>query len=242
MVKEKFLMLSLKDTQSKKLAQVLSNDTSRQILDYLAEDEATESELAKILHLPLSTVHYNLQALVDGGLVVCDEFHYSEKGKEIMHYKLANKYIIIAPKTTFGIKEKLKSILPAVLIIGVVALVIQFFLKITTKGTFTSTLSEVSREKTTEALQDTAAEAPQAVRAGIEGAVETSKSVVGSGAEEAMDQVVANATEVVNGTQDVIVNNIVVGLEPMQIAIWFGVGALFGLVLYIFIDWLRKQK
>ena len=51
---------------------------------------------------------------MDGGLVVVDEFHYSPKGKEVNHYKLANKYIIIAPKSTYGIREKLKNILPMV--------------------------------------------------------------------------------------------------------------------------------
>lgn len=118
MAKEKFILVSLKDDESKKLAQIITNDTSRKILDYLAEKEATESELAEKLGVPISTIHYNLQALLKGRLIEADEYHYSEKGKEVLHYKLANKYIIIAPKTTYGIKEKLKSILP----VGLIAL------------------------------------------------------------------------------------------------------------------------
>ena len=116
MPKEKFILVSLKENESKKLAQVISNDTARKILDYLADKESTESELAEKLQIPMSTVHYNLQALMGGKLVEADEYHYSEKGKEILHYKLANKYIIIAPKSTFGIREKLRSILPAGLV------------------------------------------------------------------------------------------------------------------------------
>ena len=112
MAKEKFLLVSLKEEESKHLAQVISSDTARKILDTLAEKEHTESDLAKELSIPLSTVHYNLQALLKAKLVEAEEFHYSAKGKEVLHYKLANKYIIIAPKSTFGIKEKLKSILP----------------------------------------------------------------------------------------------------------------------------------
>ncbi|MDO8480887.1 MAG: winged helix-turn-helix domain-containing protein [Nanoarchaeota archaeon] len=118
MAKEKFLLVSLKEEESKQLAQVISNPTARKILDALAEKEYTESDLAKELLVPISTVHYNLQALVKAKLVEAEEFHYSEKGKEVLHYKLANKYIIIAPKSTFGIREKLKSILPA---LGLVA-------------------------------------------------------------------------------------------------------------------------
>src|SRR3989338_2621545 len=129
MVKEKFVLVSLQEDKAKKLAQVITNDSCRRILDYLADKESTESELAKNLGLPISTVHYNLKQLVDGGLVVVDEFHYSEKGKEVNHYKIANKYIIIAPKSTWGIKEKLKSLLPVVLIIAAASFILEFFNK-----------------------------------------------------------------------------------------------------------------
>jgi len=118
MGKEKFLLVSLKESQAKQLAQAISNETCRKILDYLAEKEATETELAEKLQIPISTVHYNLQQLQKGNLVVSEEYHYSKKGKEVNHYKLANKYIIIAPKSTYGIKEKLKTILPVALIIA----------------------------------------------------------------------------------------------------------------------------
>ncbi len=118
MAKEKFVLVSLQENKAKELAQVISNESCRKILDYLADKDATESELAEKLNIPISTVHYNLKHLVDGGLVSVEEFHYSKKGKEVNHYKLANKYIIIAPKTTYGIKEKLRSILP----VGLLAL------------------------------------------------------------------------------------------------------------------------
>jgi len=117
MAKQSFLLVSLKEDKAKELAQVISNESCRKILDYLAEHEdATETEISKKLDLPISTVHYNLQNLVNSGVIIAEEFHYSKKGKEVNHYKLANKYIIIAPKTTFGIKEKLRSILPVSLL------------------------------------------------------------------------------------------------------------------------------
>ena len=125
MAKEKFLLVSLSESKAKQLAQTISNETARKILDFLADKEATESELAKELNLPISTVHYNLTQLQKGGLVVSDEYHYSPKGKEVNHYKLANKYIIIAPKSTYGIKEKLKSVLPVAFIIAAAGGIIQ---------------------------------------------------------------------------------------------------------------------
>ena len=129
MVKEKFLLVSLNESKSKQLAQAISNESCRKILDYLADKEASESELASKLNIPISTVHYNLQQLQKGGLVVVEEYHYSEKGKEVNHYKLANKYIIIAPKSTYGIKEKLKGVLPVAILMGIGAGLIQFFSK-----------------------------------------------------------------------------------------------------------------
>jgi DNA-binding transcriptional ArsR family regulator len=61
MASEKFLLVSLKEDEAKKLAQVISNDTSRKILDFLASrKDATETEIATHLEMPLSTTHYNL--------------------------------------------------------------------------------------------------------------------------------------------------------------------------------------
>lgn len=133
MPSKNFLLLSMEDEQIKKVSNVISNDSCRKILDYLSQKEATESELAEKLQIPISTVHYNLQQLVDTGLISSEEFHYSKKGKEVNHYRLANKYIIIAPKKTFGIKEKLKGILPVALIAagaaGILQLVSKYFAK-----------------------------------------------------------------------------------------------------------------
>jgi len=120
MANKSFILVNLEETKSKKLAQVISNETSRKILDLLAKKEntVTETEIAKEMSIPLSTVHYNLKQLKEGGLVTAEEFHYSTKGREVNHYKLANKYIIITPKKVTGITQKLKSILP----VGLIAL------------------------------------------------------------------------------------------------------------------------
>src|SRR3989344_4911897 len=126
MAKSKFLLVSLQEDQAKKLAQVLSNDTSRKIIDHLSDKEDTEANIAKALGLPISTVHYNLSLLVSGALVDAGEFHYSAKGREVKHYKLANQYILIAPKSTFGLKERLKGLLPAVGVLGGVSLALRW--------------------------------------------------------------------------------------------------------------------
>ncbi len=123
MTKNNFLLVDLNEAKTKKLAETITSDTSRKILNYLTEKESAESIIAKELDLPLPTVHYHLQKLQEAGLVTVEEFHYSTKGREVNHYKLANKYIIIAPKKVTGLKQKLRGILPVTLIIlGISAL------------------------------------------------------------------------------------------------------------------------
>ncbi len=122
MPEDSFLLINLKDSESKKLAQVISNESSRKILDFLSKKKsATETEISKQLKIPLSTIHYNLQALTKAKLLNADEFHYSKKGKEVIHYSLANKYIIIAPKSSSKVLDSLKKIIPAFLIVGATA-------------------------------------------------------------------------------------------------------------------------
>jgi DNA-binding transcriptional ArsR family regulator len=127
--KDTFLLVSLDESRTKKLAQVVGSDTCRRMLDFLAEKEATESEMASGLQMPLSTVHYNIKMLADAGLVTSEEFHYSPKGREVSHYKLANKYIIIAPKTTEGLAGKLKKILPVATMVAATGIALQFIMQ-----------------------------------------------------------------------------------------------------------------
>lgn len=138
MADESFILVSLKDAESKKLANVISNETSRKILDYLSGKKyATESDLAKEMSLPISTIHYNLKQLVHSGLVKTEEYHYSEKGKEVNHYSLSNKFVIIAPQTGEKILSKLKKLLPIAIITAGIAAVMQFVL-FTRAGTFSA--------------------------------------------------------------------------------------------------------
>ena len=198
MANKNFLLLSMEDDKIKKVSNVISNDSCRKILDYLSNKEATESELAEKLHLPISTVHYNLHQLMETGLIESKEFHYSRKGKEVSHYKLANKYIIIAPKKTFGIKEKLKGILPVALIASGAAFIVQLVNKYFSKGIIAE---EAAVAKS--AFAERAAAAPVAL---MEATETTAKSIL-----------------------------------PQSIALWFFIGALFALLVYLIVSLFRKN-
>ena len=139
MAKEKLLLINLNEEKTKKISEIISSNTSRKILDYLGDKDDTEANIAKNLSIPISTTHYHLQKLIEAGLVVIEEFHYSPKGREVNHYKLANKYIIITPKKISGIKRALKNILPVALIILGFSALIKF---ITSLGIKTAALQE----------------------------------------------------------------------------------------------------
>ena len=204
--KKNFILLSMEDDKIKKISNVISNDSCRKILDYLAAKESTESELAVTLGIPISTVHYNLQQLTEAGLVSAEEYHYSEKGKEVNHYKLANKYIIIAPKNTYGIKEKLKSILPVALIAGGAALVIQLVSKFILNGT-------ISTEQAMMAARDVGM-AKIAAAPMQESAIQTAQQT-------------AEAVQAVS--------------PYSNIALWFLIGAVFALLIYLIFSSMRKH-
>jgi DNA-binding transcriptional ArsR family regulator len=119
---EKVVMLSLDDEKSKDISKVLSSDTARQILSYLASvDEASESEISEKLKIPISTVHYNITNLLNSGFVVSENFHYSQKGKTVEHYKVAEKLIMIVPSKKQKFSDILKSLIPAFISFAIVS-------------------------------------------------------------------------------------------------------------------------
>ncbi|MBW3020423.1 winged helix-turn-helix domain-containing protein [Candidatus Woesearchaeota archaeon] len=125
--KNKVLMIDLNEDGLDKISEVLANKTCRKILNLLADNELTHSQIAKELGISLSLAQYNIDKLVESNLVTSDKFHYSKKGRTIKHYSLANKHILISPKKITGIKSKLKTLLPiGILGVGIVAILGMF--------------------------------------------------------------------------------------------------------------------
>ena len=126
---EKYILVNLEDEKSKKIAESISNKTARKILDYLSnKEEAGTEEISKELKLPISTIDYNLKNLKKAGLIETKHFEWSQRGKRIILYSLARKFIVIAPKFS-NIKKELKNILPLVGITGIISIIIQYLTK-----------------------------------------------------------------------------------------------------------------
>lgn len=94
---EKLLILPLNDKNSKKISQVISSDTARNILEALASTPHSASEIAEKLDIPLTTVQYNLEKLYDAGLVKVERTKYSRKMKPVKIYAPQRKFVVIAP-------------------------------------------------------------------------------------------------------------------------------------------------
>ncbi|HLG24812.1 MAG TPA: helix-turn-helix domain-containing protein [Candidatus Nanoarchaeia archaeon] len=229
MANKNFLLLSMEDTKIKTVSNVISNESCRKILDYLADKESSESEISEKLKLPISTVHYNLQQLMEAGLVSADEFHYSKKGKEISHYKLANKYIIIAPKSTYGIKEKLKSLLPVALISIGAAFVLQFASKyLYPAPELTPAPMILAKSAVVDTIAQSAATAEPAA-----GALRSMAS--------------QNATNAAQPAMDALNQAAPLGQQLVQntfpnIALWFLAGAVFALAVHFVVGIFRKNS
>ncbi len=126
---EKYILVSLEDEKSKKIAESISNKTARKILDYLSsKEDAGAEEISKAINVPLPTVDYNLKNLKSSGLIETKQFIWSQKGKRVILYKIAKKLIIIAPKFS-DIKKELKNIIPLIGLAGIVSILIQYLTK-----------------------------------------------------------------------------------------------------------------
>ena len=226
MPEDPFLLVSLEESESKELAKVISNKTSRKILDLLSKKDATETEIAKKLKVPLSTVHYNIQHLLKANLIKVDEFHYSEKGKEVNHYSLANKLIIIAPKKTTRetFMQKLKGILP----VGLIALATAGVIKLITMFRLGATRFMAA--------------APTAVEKGAEEAgvlvAERGADLIAQGA-GAVGNVTPPALPATESIEPVIQ---IIQAPETNIALWFLIGAAFVIFLLVIWYWLVTKK
>lgn len=113
---EKQIMIDLDDPRTEKIAEIMANKSAKRVLGALAEKQMSEGDIAKALEMPLNSVEYNLKKLVDSGLVVkTSDFFWSSRGKKIPVYKVADRKIVISPRTGF------KGIIPAILISGAIA-------------------------------------------------------------------------------------------------------------------------
>jgi DNA-binding transcriptional ArsR family regulator len=160
-MEEKYIMLDLDDDKSKDVAEALSNDTCKKILKLLADKEASETEIARELNIPVNTAEYNIKKLEKAGMIETQKHFWSVKGKKMPSYRLSRKYIVIAPKKSNW--EKFKPILPIAIVSIIFAFIIQIYFE--SRETALSAVQRVNdslQEKAISAASDVAANLPAA--------------------------------------------------------------------------------
>ncbi len=127
---EKLLILPLGE-ESKKITQVISNDTARQIIELLADAPLSASDIADRLHAPLTTITYNLENLESVGLVKVERIRYSEKGREVKIYAPVRKLIVVVPEKTDrkSVADVLRKYMGVILAAVLASSFIEFFMR-----------------------------------------------------------------------------------------------------------------
>ncbi|WP_255333741.1 transcriptional regulator [Methanosarcina sp. KYL-1] len=82
---------------SRKLARLLSNETSLRVLDMLGKKSMSAGDLSESLGIRLNTLKYNLDALEESGLIRVQQIKWSRKGREIKMYMAVEQLIVLVP-------------------------------------------------------------------------------------------------------------------------------------------------
>jgi predicted transcriptional regulator len=94
---EKNLEILFLSEDSRKLVQTLSNLNSIKILQLLETKDMSAGELAEKLGLGLSTLKYNLDSLLDAGMIRVSKVKWSQRGRKIKIYESVEKIIVFVP-------------------------------------------------------------------------------------------------------------------------------------------------
>ena len=88
------------DERAQKISKAMGSQTASDILQLLAENQKSLTEITERLAIPLTTAKYHIENLLDAGLISVAETRYSVKGREIKIYALTNQLLIVAPRTS----------------------------------------------------------------------------------------------------------------------------------------------
>ncbi|HUU74731.1 MAG TPA: helix-turn-helix domain-containing protein [Methanoregulaceae archaeon] len=95
---EEVIVLQPGDERAQKVARAIASQTANDILHILQEGPKTASDLTGVLSIPMGTVKYHIENLLEAGLLEVSETRYSVKGREVKVYSLKDQLLIVAPR------------------------------------------------------------------------------------------------------------------------------------------------
>lgn len=246
---EKLLILPLGE-ESKKITQVISNDTARQIIELLADASLSASDIAGRLQVPLTTITYNLENLESVGLIKVERIKYSEKGREVKIYAPVRKLIVVVPERTDrkSVADIVRKYLGVILAAVLASSLIEFFMRSAGRST---KMIQTAADKSAEAPVLTPAIPPMPKVTPMPAAVlnETARSVEGGITPTVTPVATATLTplppSMLESGASKAAPDILTRIADMIIAhpsILFLLGCLFAVTLLVFLDYRRKRK
>lgn len=140
-------VISTDDEKAKMVAMELANDNGRRIIDAFFIEPQSASDLAKKLDLPMPTVMFHIERLIEIGIIDIVETKLSRKFKDIKYYGPKKTAILIVPsqkeETVRSLSHSLKtSYVPPVTALMVMFLVVILGLGFSAPGIFQSFQSQ----------------------------------------------------------------------------------------------------
>ncbi|HZK30281.1 MAG TPA: helix-turn-helix domain-containing protein [Methanoregula sp.] len=86
------------DERAQKISKAMASQTASDILQLLADNKKSLTEITDRLSIPLTTAKYHIENLLEAGLITVAETKYSVKGREIKIYAVTNQLLIVAPR------------------------------------------------------------------------------------------------------------------------------------------------
>ncbi len=114
---EKVLILPLSE-ESRHITQTLSNEKALKILELLAQEAMSATAIADSLDLPLTTIKYNIDGLMEADLIQVKDTKWSRKGREIKIYEPVQKMIVVMPGAKRTDKSSVLDMLKKYLALG----------------------------------------------------------------------------------------------------------------------------
>ncbi len=115
---ENVVVIQPGDERARKIARAMASQTANAVIQTFGGGPMTSSEVARVMGIPITTASYHIENLLDAGLLEIMDRRWSEKGREVKVYGLANQVLIIAPP-----KSDLESVLKKyAMYFGIVAL------------------------------------------------------------------------------------------------------------------------
>lgn len=242
---EKLLILPLGE-ESKKITQVISNDTARKIIELLADAPLSTSDIADRLQTPLTTIVYNLENLESVGLIRVEKIKYSEKGREVKIFAPVRKLIVVVPEKTDrkSITDILRKYVGVFLAAVFASTLIEFFLYrtgappeamkfITYETTIASDNMSIAPEAANTSAQTVMTGLNQTMNATVQPAITSTPAPVAA-------PLIQDGGAVSQAAPDIITN--IADMISKHPGILFLIGCLFVIIMLLIWDIRRRKK